>query len=412
MKHVITLLFVLAFSYSISHADDIWYKTDFPESEQVKEFSTFGRFILTESGNIYINDSKLHWELIHQSDSDIIPTSISCNSFSESDYGVQNYTLYIGTNKGVFKLNNEQLTHINLEKFTDQPVNVLGQSRGGKLYFNTGSAGLFFYDLEKNVLGIIHYLDSIPYRAIKNRKGGIKIITNNNEMFEISDTLVQSYYPTFQSEAVINDFNIVDEYTTATKKGLFAGTQLVKNLEDKNCIEIAVNDFAIINKIYDPNHVDTTFFYYTPFVATAQNGVFVCSELWNTPPTAYPINGGLEDTNMTHIAINDNFQLLASTKYKGVYKTAQILFSDVNDLPQNDILISPNPVASFVQISTYDSSIIGNCQIYDIFGNLVMEISGNQSEELNINLSALSTGTYYIKTMVGGKLVTKKLVKI
>lgn len=414
MKRLFTLFIFLLISCNFLYSKDIWYKTDFPESEQIKEFSTFGIFILTEAGNIYINDNLLHWELIYEASNDTIPNSIFGDTY-EAIYGdwehyYEKYNIFVGTNKGVFKLANKKLTALPLPGISSQPTEVLGEhSNSRSLYFRLSGKGLYAINLESKKIDTIHYFDTISYRNLRTHVSGLKLLANNNEIYSVggnSDSASYVYKSISEYSGINDVINDWGDYT-ATSNGLFSYEGAIPNLEGKNCLEIAVDDFVIIDGIYDPNRIDSNMYYTTAFIATEKNGVYWCDY-----SPAYPINGGLEDTNMTHIALRQDFKLVASTKSKGVYKTANIMVTGVINEPYATASISPNPTQSIFKININNSQIISSCQIYDIYGNIVLESTTAPAYDLSFDLSALPAGTYYCKALVGGKLIVKKIMKV
>ncbi|MGG5485817.1 FG-GAP-like repeat-containing protein [Gaetbulibacter sp. PBL-D1] len=71
----------------------------------------------------------------------------------------------------------------------------------------------------------------------------------------------------------------------------------------------------------------------------------------------------------------------------------------------------PNPTKDKITIETKDGSSIKVIDIYDISGRLVKTISGNNSNHINIDLSGLSTSTYFFTIKnTEHQTITKKII--
>lgn len=99
-----------------------------------------------------------------------------------------------------------------------------------------------------------------------------------------------------------------------------------------------------------------------------------------------------------------NGKLYRNPRSAGAFEFVEI--SSIYESLDNQINIFPNPATNFLTIDNNNNNFNNyKIQIYDIFGNCVMELEN--SENL-INISELSSGSYYIR--IG--MITQKFVKI
>jgi hypothetical protein len=84
------------------------------------------------------------------------------------------------------------------------------------------------------------------------------------------------------------------------------------------------------------------------------------------------------------------------------------VLSSVNDLSANSFSIYPNPATTILNVSS--KSKVQEVSIYSLTGQEVMKATPNSSNS-QINVSALSKGTYLVKAIVDGKTQTSKFVK-
>ncbi|MFK5981971.1 MAG: spondin domain-containing protein [Flavobacteriaceae bacterium] len=87
-----------------------------------------------------------------------------------------------------------------------------------------------------------------------------------------------------------------------------------------------------------------------------------------------------------------------------------ILGNNDNQLPES-IAIYPNPTSNFITISTKENS-FSAIEIYNILGKEVLKVNTSNINQIEINLSDLSSGIYLIKIIDSkGTSTLKKLVK-
>jgi photosystem II stability/assembly factor-like uncharacterized protein len=142
--------------------------------------------------------------------------------------------------------------------------------------------------------------------------------------------------------------------------------------------------------------------------AGTDNGVYNTSNggtLWER------VNSGLIDTSITALAISPNY-LWAGTTSKGVWRRqlSQVLTSTGKTLEEPSFKISPNPATTSITIE------IRNCNntdnhifIYNSVGDLVLQ-KNTTDAVININVSSLSKGIYFVKIYNSDKIQTEKII--
>ena len=81
----------------------------------------------------------------------------------------------------------------------------------------------------------------------------------------------------------------------------------------------------------------------------------------------------------------------------------------IKELEKNEITLYPNPANNNLTINSKDNE-IERIEIYNAMGKLVFKKSA-LSKITKLNLGQLSNGFYVVKMAVGGKIITKRLVK-
>jgi len=87
-----------------------------------------------------------------------------------------------------------------------------------------------------------------------------------------------------------------------------------------------------------------------------------------------------------------------------------VLGNNDNQLIEN-IAIYPNPTSNFITISTNENT-ISSIEIYNILGKEILKLNTTNSNQIEVNLSDLSSGIYLINIIdSSGKSTLKKVVK-
>ena len=102
------------------------------------------------------------------------------------------------------------------------------------------------------------------------------------------------------------------------------------------------------------------------------------------------------------IGVFDNLLIRASS-------SDTLLGVNNNNLISSKFTLYPNPAKEFITISSPNVE-IKTIQINDINGRFVKDIDVNNSNEVEINISNLSQGIYFIKIISEKETVTKKLI--
>lgn len=146
-------------------------------------------------------------------------------------------------------------------------------------------------------------------------------------------------------------------------------------------------------------------------------------QIWVTDGT----NAGtqeLTNTGVTNVPIGVSaFQPIVYNSeiyFGGNYPTQGVELWKINDnsLSTNDhnnsitqkLIIFPNPVSNRVNIKMDDNSFLENVELYNLLGKKVFTTSANALQNIEINVSNLSTGIYVVKVKSGNKIISKRLV--
>jgi hypothetical protein len=83
-------------------------------------------------------------------------------------------------------------------------------------------------------------------------------------------------------------------------------------------------------------------------------------------------------------------------------------YMNVTNIQKTDILIYPNPASNYINIKT-DGNDIQSINIYDITGKVIYHKDG-LTKKLNIDISYLKEGIYFINIRKNTKTINKKLI--
>lgn len=114
----------------------------------------------------------------------------------------------------------------------------------------------------------------------------------------------------------------------------------------------------------------------------------------------------LNQTNITSITISG----VAGAGWGFAGITVEFALS-INSLENEVIEIFPNPVGKIVNIKGLNDDSMIDITVLNLVGQLVYEQRFDHSKNLEIDLSALSAGTYFIQLKRNGSSITKKLIK-
>lgn len=114
------------------------------------------------------------------------------------------------------------------------------------------------------------------------------------------------------------------------------------------------------------------------------------------------------------------FYLISTDNYKKKFLYVDnIVISAVNSLPKLNILninsdkfnLYPNPAATIVNITNTLNMFINEVEIYDLAGKLVNTQNFNNEAEIQLNVQALTNGTYLLHLKTNEGMAVKKLIK-
>jgi len=86
----------------------------------------------------------------------------------------------------------------------------------------------------------------------------------------------------------------------------------------------------------------------------------------------------------------------------------------VNNLEEadNKIFIYPNPTDSEISISTINDNVLSKIDIHDINGKMLKTFRINDKTSQNVNISAFSSGVYFVTIQSNRGQTTKKIIKL
>lgn len=90
-------------------------------------------------------------------------------------------------------------------------------------------------------------------------------------------------------------------------------------------------------------------------------------------------------------------------------KIVYINTTDVNEISQSDITISPNPVANEFKIDGLNDGTVFSIQIYSMIGQLIYQNNQPIASE-PIDMSTFDNGIYLLNITQGPQKITKKIV--
>ena len=184
---------------------------------------------------------------------------------------------------------------------------------------------------------------------------------------------------------------------------------------------------AAFSLLIDEGTGDATAFRHTTTAGnTSSNYTTIDHPSLNGKPEAYPVVA--HNWGVTTDPINIILDKTIGVWYNGSNWT--IYTEDVSAMPEDvifniyvadeplgvgeetvaDISSYPNPTNGEVTFTSKEA--ISNVSIYNILGQEVKQISGNNNTDLTINISELATGNYIAKVQAGKAVQSVKLIKL
>ena len=138
-------------------------------------------------------------------------------------------------------------------------------------------------------------------------------------------------------------------------------------------------------------------------------GVFYIN---NTMTSWIPFSTNLPNVIINELEINyPEKRIYAGTYGRGLWSSPLIGSNPdiISEIPENDITIWPNPVKTVLNISSKDlASLRFNVEVFDDKGQLRIKKKNREISGLSIDLSKLTTGTYFLRLYNEAAKITKK----
>ncbi|HKC69373.1 MAG TPA: phospholipase D-like domain-containing protein [Bacteroidia bacterium] len=84
---------------------------------------------------------------------------------------------------------------------------------------------------------------------------------------------------------------------------------------------------------------------------------------------------------------------------------------NTNNVNENDLQVYPNPFTSNITIHLENAGENVSVKIINQLGQLILKKDTYQTQDINLDLSDLSNGVYFVQVSWGGKQYTRKLIK-
>lgn len=85
------------------------------------------------------------------------------------------------------------------------------------------------------------------------------------------------------------------------------------------------------------------------------------------------------------------------------------VWDNVEELTINNFSFSPNPTSSVLNIKSVDA--IESVRVLDITGKTILSYTGNNQNQLQVNVEGLNSGVYFIQLSSKGKTQVQKFIK-
>ena len=112
--------------------------------------------------------------------------------------------------------------------------------------------------------------------------------------------------------------------------------------------------------------------------------------------------------NTAYIYFDQNPAIITNT-IQNNFKTPAVASVEKYAL-REELYLYPNPATSKVTISLSNNATIDKVEVYGILGDRIITQKGINKSKIEIDVSILSTGIYFIKANAEGKIISKKLL--
>lgn len=121
--------------------------------------------------------------------------------------------------------------------------------------------------------------------------------------------------------------------------------------------------------------------------------------------TPFYLRVWLETDNSKSAEIQSNTGLFSLT----VSESSVLSDADFTKI-NNELMVYPNPSSSFINIKMLDNSLLETIEIYNLIGEKVLIKSFDNLINVQLNISHLSKGVYFMKAKSNNKITSKKLI--
>jgi hypothetical protein len=130
---------------------------------------------------------------------------------------------------------------------------------------------------------------------------------------------------------------------------------------------------------------------------------------------------GNSNSMLTYSTVDTNpysgvsYYRLKQVDYDGKFVYSNIEVVNLSSISEMDMVVSPNPVIGLVDVRL-DSDYFANptIEVRDLQGRIILikkNLSVSKGKPLNIDLSELTQGLYFIQANENGKSISKRIVK-
>lgn len=311
--------------------------------------------------------------------------------------------------------------------------NLLGETNGGDFQ------GYLKYDPTGNIIikGLYHGNINIYTGTDTLTRSNFDILSDNDPNFPSSWKILRDFYLKIDTSLNFEWFKSLESY---------AGWTTIS----PNPYEIAINEEGDIfafgtgwwPKVYDFNDSTLIVFnnpaeHYIVQYDSLLNFKGVTSFLGDYGPSSYHgvkyskfIGDSLlligQFRESTDIDMTDNTQLLFANTFNSwdvdffavQYSGLEILgyppnkfYSNPGHDNDNIFKLYPNPASDYVIIELEDNSSIGNIEVYNLTGQLVLKREINGEQKIPLNLTGINSGIYLVVVNIQGTVKVQKLIK-
>ena len=230
--------------------------------------------------------------------------------------------------------------------------------------------------------------DCSSYESIDNFSMEIKgetCVNKNNGSLVIKTKTEENYILNFNNK----EYNFTKEFKLENiTPGNYLACIIVKNKDFEQCFNIQIDEVPEISGKSSSSFSKTAI------------------EIFNgTKPFSVFVNGKEEfKTYSNNIEINskngDLIEVKSAKECEGVF----------SEKIKGDYFVSiyPNPASSFITVIS--AEIIKKIELFSSSGTLVKKFSKSNTNNVDVDISSLNEGFYFLKMTLGEKVITKKII--